>query len=183
MANDVDIPGTKPASQGERSRKNLWVPISGIAGVVVAIAAIISLPFTLHIWPNSSSKYGIFITPPNGAIPRCATITGHATIPSGDSLWLAQHGVSDQAYYSFEKVDIGAGGSWHATLNVGNAKDINRNFTVFAFALDDEASEVLTNTLTSPAGSFFYLKDLPQQITQQASRGMARGVSGTTACQ
>jgi len=136
----------------------------------------------IGIWPTRSTKYEISIASPNGSIPRCATITGSASIPSGDSLWIAQRAAAEKPYYNLNEVAIGDGNAWQITTTVGPANATGVTFTVVAFALNAEASQVLLDLATSPTNSYFYLQALPQQVTEQTSRNMTRNTTDITAC-
>jgi hypothetical protein len=167
----------------ERSGRIPWTPIIGITGVIVAALTIVLVLKDFGAWSSSGpGKYSISITPPTGSIPRCATLVGNAKVPPGYSLWIAQRAAGEKSLYNLNQVNIGNRGGWQITTTVGPANATGVTFTIEAFALNAEASQLLSSLATSPANSFFYLLNLPRQISEQASQNTTRNSGDTTAC-
>lgn len=133
-----------------------------ITGALASIVAIlIAVTSSLHTWIFSVPD-SISISPPSsGSIPRCATISGTAWIPSGDTLWVAQQGAGEILYYNLTEASFVRPGVWRVTMTVGRANDINQAFTIYAFALDSQATEMLDSMKMWPSGSFYALTSLP----------------------
>jgi hypothetical protein len=160
-----------------------WTPVIGITSVMVAALTVVLVLAALGFWSSSGSvKYSIHIASPGGSISRCATITGNAKIPPGYSLWIAQRAAAEKPLYNLNQVTLGNDGGWQTTTTVGPANATGLTFTIKVFALNAEASQLLSNLVSSPTNSFFYLQNLPQQVSEQASQNMTRNSSDTTAC-
>jgi hypothetical protein len=131
----------------------------------------------------------ITINQPNGPVRRCAIITGTAT-PSGKaSIWLAENAAEDHDYYgevTKAVPDPSRPDGWRATLQVGHETETGKQFTVYAFLLDDEATWVLEHLRTAAERdvfSFYYLNQLPAPFASvPVQRNDGRNEGDTAAC-
>jgi hypothetical protein len=161
-----------------------WIAIGAIAAVIGTAAVVFPL---LHIYPfNRSLYHQIEITPPAaGTIPRCATIYGTATVSADETVWVAQRGQDDSSYYNLDKVIIGPGPHrWSITMTVGRAGSVDQVFKIYAFALDDQATQLLDDIETYPPSpkSYFYLRLLPRQARNIATLTVPRDSHSTKGC-
>jgi hypothetical protein len=169
--------------QTDRTAKSAirWTATGTIAGWVSVGLVLLGLAISNHwLWfavPNS-----IEIQPPSGDIPRCATITGTATLPPGYTVWLAQNGAGEKSIYNLYQATFGGThSSWSATMTVGPASATGKAFTIYAFALDSQTSQVISSMETSPSKSFFYLTGVPQDVIWD-SQLVTRNTQDTQPC-
>jgi hypothetical protein len=171
-----------------RSRIN-WEkvgPVTSIVLVVLTLGLVVLTTLLLEQKAVPASvptvRPTINIAAPPEPIQRCLTLSGTATVPKGYTVWMAQHGASESAFYNLAEVTPTAGNGWTVTMNVGTAQDTNDNFVLYAFALDPEATQVLTAIETSPVQAFYYLKSLPTQAGEHASVAVERNDSSIAPC-
>jgi hypothetical protein len=135
--------------------------------------------------PSRPEKVDILINrPEDTSVPRCVLVSGTATVPDGLTIWVAQHGRGDANYFDFTKVtfDPSRPDRWQVKLVLGGEDDTSKEFVVYAFALDAEATRVLEGIGTEPKGSFFYLSHLPVPQGQVESESFLRNDHDTVTC-
>lgn len=170
--------------QAKRSKRPIinWAAVGAISGIIGAGIALLGTSVANHWWVFKRPNSLMISSPQNGTIPRCATIIGTMTVPSGYSVWLAQQGSGENKYYNLQQATSQNGGSWQATMTVGTANDVGKVFTIYAFVADSQLSALLNSILTSPAKSFYYLNSLPEGVDER-SRNMTRDDHDVAACQ
>jgi hypothetical protein len=172
-----------PAHRTNGSKRQLinWAAVTAISGVVGAAIALLGTSAANHWW-LFKQPYSLQIgPPPSSTIPRCATIEGKMLIPSGYSIWVAQQGAGEQKLYDLKQATSVSATSWQVNMTVGNSSDRNASFTIYAFAVDSETSQLLNNIHTLPDKSYFYLNGPPAQLLSSA-RPMTRNGQDDNPC-
>jgi hypothetical protein len=132
----------------------------------------------------------VAITEADGPVPRCVTVTGTAT-PSGKAtIWLAENAPEDKDYYgelTKATADPLRPGGWRARLTLGVDSEINKQFIVYAFALDDESTSVLDHIKTSAVqegiDSYHFLDQLPKRFdSKRFQRNDGHNKADTAPC-
>ena len=147
---------TRNVTKSTSHSGNIWAATGAISGIVGAAIALLGVSVANHWWIFKQPVKLTINAPSNGSIPRCATITGGMSLPTGYSVWVAQQGSGQPNYYNLTKATPVSGG-WSATMTVGTAADRAKPFTIYAFAVNDQVSQLLSNIVTGPAKSFYYL--------------------------
>jgi len=171
---------SKNAARSTSHPGTIWTAIGAISGIVGAAIALLGVSVANHWWIFKQPTSLTIDAPSNGSIPRCATITGSMSLPSGYSVWVAQQGSGQPNYYNLTKATAASGG-WSATMTVGTAADRGKPFTIYVFATNDQINGLLGSILTGPPKSFYYLSSLPQQVIEK-SENVVRNGADTAAC-
>ena len=176
-------------SGGRRRRRVNWERVGPVTSIVLVVLTLVLVVLTTLLLKQKANPASvpavrpvIRIAAPPEPIQRCLTLTGTATAPKGYTVWIAQHGASESAFYNLTEVTPTASNGWTVTMNVGTARDTNDNFVLYAFALDLEATQVLSAIESSPVQAFYYLKSLPAQAGEHASVTVLRNDSSVTPC-
>jgi hypothetical protein len=181
------LPPSLDSGGRSRSRVN-WDRVGPITSIVLVLLTVGLVVLTTLLLeqatsaPVSTARPTINIAAPPEPIQRCLNLTGTATVPKGYTVWIAQHAVSESAFYNLTEVTPTSGNGWTVTMNVGSAHDTNDNFVLYAFALDSEATQVVSAIETSPTQAFYYLKSLPSQVGQHASVAVVRNSRSIASC-
>jgi hypothetical protein len=159
----------------------VWTAIASLSGLAGAAIALLGVSVANHWWPFKE-PVSLAISPPvNGSVPRCTTITGSMSLPSGSTVWLAQQGAGQPNYYNLTKA-TGSSSGWTATMTIGTAADTGKPFTIYAFAANQQATSVLNSIVAGGSSKpFYYLSSLPSQITAKPIN-VVRNETDTTAC-
>ena len=177
--------GTKE-TLGSRKVKRSWGTqalawTGAVTGAATLLVTYLGFAKAVDWWPFDIGE-GITIASRVHPIARCATLTGWAELPPGYSLWVAQHGAGQSGHYNLTQVSFENPGKWHVTMTVGPANAEKQKFTIDAFALDSQATDLLKNVQLSGKKAFYYLSSLPGSGLPVAVQSVRRDKISTQAC-
>jgi hypothetical protein len=161
---------------------SMWNVIGTIAAVVLALAAVIRLPAP-HFERGAQSNL-VILSPSGGFVPRCASVNGTGTAPSGGAVWLTQQKVGVERFNAIVQTsaDPANPDKWYGKITLGAEQEAGSRFTIYAFAMDSRSTELLESIQAQPQQAYLSLRRLPPHDGPVAQTTVLTDIKNNSGC-